>query len=230
MPIEESGSNDIIADAEPAPVDQPAPARVTKPARKKRLPISGNNLVLAAMFVGGVAAVYILKLSVKPDTASATQRNAELKVDAAIAQMTSPKPKATGLTTAQSVVDTLRNDAVDRQIPAWVVGKNPFIFKVPKKKPRDSTHENTKSGLNTGSDIDLAKAEALSRVRGLELQTILIVAEPIAMISGRSITKGRMVRGWTVASIEPTRVVLTWRSQDNKHGLKYVLAMEDKSQ
>ena len=225
--MEELGSSDIVIAAESEPRDQPAPAKVTRPARKKRLPISGNNIVLAAMFVGGVVAVYILKLSMQPDMASAKQRSAELKVDAAIAQMASPKPVAPGLATAKSVVETLRNDAFDRQIPAWAVGKNPFIFKVPrKKKPEDRSAVETTPGWNMGNDIELAKAEALSNVRGLELQTTMIAAEPIAMISGRSITKGRTVRGWTVVSIESTRVTLTWRSKDGKHGLKYVLSME----
>ena len=226
MPLDELGTDDVIVSAEPAPAAQVTPGQTTKSTRKIRLPISGNNLVLAAMFVGGIVAVYILKLSVKPETATAQERKAEQQVEAAIAQMGASGAKTTAQASAESVVDTLHNDARDRQIPAWVVAKNPFVFEAPKKKSATHVEAMPAGGGNGGNDADEARAE----VRRLKVQTVLIAAEPIAMISGRSIRKGQTIRGWTVVAIESTRVVLTWQSKDKKRELKHVLIMEERQQ
>jgi hypothetical protein len=129
------------------------------------------------------------------------------------------------------VVGTLHNDARDRQIPAWVVGKNPFVFKAPKRKSPTPVEKATpKPAWDNGNDAALAKARAMAEVRGLEVQTVLIAAEPIAMISGRSIRKGQKIKGWTVVAIESTRIVLTWQDKDKKHELKYVLTLEERQQ
>jgi len=229
MPIDELVENDVVdpvQDVTPGP--QPLGAHPPR-SRKVRLPISGNNLVLAAMFIGGVAAVYVLKLSVKPEKATAQERRAEQQVEAAIAQMGSSEAKAVGETTAATVVDTLHNDARDRQIPSWVMGRNPFVFKAPKKKkPVEATPVATPADTWTDNEVELAKARAMTAVKHLELQTTLIAAEPIAMISGRSLRKGQTIKGWTVAAIKSSGVVLTWQSEDEKHQLKYVLTMEER--
>lgn len=226
MPVEQIGTAELDISAEPAPPVAAPPEQTSGSSRKKRLPINGNNLVLAAMFVGGIVAVYVLKLSVKPESASAKQRQDELKVEAAIAQMAMPSAKLPKDGKTESVVDTLHNDARTRQIPAWVMTRNPFVFKVPKPKETSGHDGPVDNFAGHSSNVELARARAVSLARKLELQTILMAAKPMAMISGRAVTKGEKVNEWTVAAIESMRVVLTWQSENKKYELKYVLTME----
>lgn len=243
MPIEELGlDHEVMAAANPGPpgasphsadsTKSAKSAKTAKTARKMRLPISGNNLVLAAMAISGVAAVYILKLSVKPEAASAKQREDEIKVEAAIAQLAVPSAKSPEAGTAGSIVNTLHNDTQDRQIPAWLVTRNPFVFKPPKPKttPKSPSEAGTDGAAAMGrkTAAEQLRSKALADAQRLELQTILMVAKPMAMVSGRAVVKGERINGWTVQAIEPMRVVFTWRDKDGKTELKHVLAMEDR--
>lgn len=234
MLVEELGTDDeVTLEVDPVAQKVPAqPAKSTKSARKMHLPISGDNLVLAAMFIGGIVAVYVLKLSVKPEAASAKQREAEVKVEAAIAALAVPSAASLKADNAESVVNTLHNDTRDRQLPAWLVTRNPFVFKAP--KPKDKSRFPVGDGARSPGRIgsvtaaEQARAKALADVRGLELQTILMAARPMAMISGRAVVKGQKISGWTVGVIEPMRVVMIWQARGKAPELRHVLTMEDR--
>ena len=210
----------------PPPADEPERPR---PTRKKRLPINGNNLVLTVMFIGGIVAVYVLKLSIKPEAASATQLDAETKVNAAIAALASPTAD-THDTKAAAVMDTLGNDAQTRQIPIWVMARNPFVFTLPKPKKKETSGGDTAGpGAATSPQATTEqqiKAKALSEARSLELQSILMVANPIAMVSGRSLRVGQQIKGWTVSDIKSMQVTLTWQDKAKKLMFKHTLKMD----
>ena len=232
MTLEELGDNDAAALEDQTADAPPPPDEPTRPVRKKRrLPIDGNNLVLAAMLIGGVAAVYVLKLSVKPEAASAKQLEAETKVNAAIAALASPTA-GTKDAKAASVLDTLGNDAQTRQIPIWVMPRNPFVFKLPKPKKSEAPDPHA-GGSDLGAspyetDAQRIKARALSQVRGLELQSVLMVANPIAMVSGKSLRVGQKIKGWIVSDIKSMQVTLTWQDKDKKPKFQYLLKMDER--
>lgn len=223
----------------PAAMDEPRGEPITappqlqprqaKPTRKKSLPINANNVVLAAMFIAGIVAVYALKLSVKPKDATAAQQENETKVKARIAALSqSSTRKPTGRSENDSVMNALHNDARQRQIPTSVVVKNPFVFNKPKPKPPPASVAGDKQAANRDPDAELLKAKALSDVRRLELQSILTGAKPLAMISSRSLTVGDRISGWTVSAVKSMHVTMTWKDKSGKHTLEYTLKMEER--
>jgi len=230
MTLEEITQDDVAAPDETTETPPP-PDKPSKPARKKRLPIDGNNLVLAAMLIGGIAAVYVLKLSVKPEAASAEELDAETKVNAAIAALAAPTTGAQD-TKAAAVMDTLDNDARTRQIPLWVMARNPFVFKLPPPKkavsPDPQGDEPPDQGDPRATDEQRIKARALSAARSLELQSILMVAKPIAMVSGKSLRVGQKIKGWTVSDIKSMQVALTWEDKAKKLTFRYTLRMDER--
>ena len=62
-------------------------------------------------------------------------------------------------------------------------------------------------------------AEAMRIVRGLKLQSVLTGSKGAkALICNNLLREGQMICGWTIKTIQPDKVVLTWK--DKRHVLK----------
>jgi len=237
MATDEFNQDMMATPATPAePQDEPMVAQPQpqspppKPTRKKGLPINGSNMVLGLMFIGGIVAVYILKLSVKPESATAAQQENETKVKATIAALThsSAQNPAAGQSKNGSVMDALHNDARQRQIPNSIVVRNPFVFKKPKPKKPPASTAGDGQAADHDPDAELLKARALSDVRRLELQSVISGARPLVMISSRSLTVGDRISGWTISAVKSMQVTMTWKDKSGKHTLEYTLKMEER--
>ena len=211
---------DTIEETEPATfADSGAAQRI---GRLKHDLLSGHsNLMPAAMFLVGVAAVFVLRMNVQPQTASADQNKTDIQIDSAITMLNSKVWTADkGKETAQ-IVETFTGQTKHKQIPVWKLSGNPFVFKKP--KPREKRQALAPpTGFRRAPEATSEEerfAAALAAVRELSLQSVLMgPSGAVAMISDNLLAEGTKVSGWTVAEIRPRTVVLTWK--DRRHLLR----------
>jgi len=200
-----------------ADADQSSPSgpKLTMP----KLPLSKENALLAGLFVAGMIAVYLLGLRGGPAEASASQRAAERQVDSALQQLDRMLPDAApGRSKAKQVVDTFYYEARQRQIPIEQLSGNPFVFTLPAPRAeplRTTRTEATDLRTQPEDDVDVSQA-----VKNLRLQSVLMGTHgATAMISNNMLTEGQEIQGWTVKTILPREVILTWKDR------QYVLSM-----
>ncbi len=200
--------------AEPAP----APAPTESPARR-RLRNQRGNLCLAGLFATGLALVYLLSLRAGPAMASAQQRATEDQVNSALDALgkvaTGAAPAARKAT---EVVNTFYLEARQRQVAPEDLAGNPFVFQSPKAPVSE---ELAGKPATPPMDSELRKeiSEAVAAVKKLELQSVVTGPRTTAMISNNLLAEGQTIQGWTIKTIAPREVTLTWKDQT------YVLRM-----
>ena len=180
------------------------------PSRYGRQGLTRENMLLTALFIAGIACVYFLSLRGGPQTASAQEKLTELRVNNAISGLTQIDNTHE---TAMEVVHTFYHQASQRQIPLKNLKANPFVFKIPGPVKPVAAAKTKQTPAPVKKANDQAK-QAMKEVANLKLQSILTGSHgAMAMISNNLLTKGQRIVGWTVADIEPRRVVLTWRDK-----------------
>ena len=173
------------------------------------------NLVLAGLFIAGMACVYLLSLHDGPARATAQQQAAELQVDSALKRLQKPaKGSAKPEATAQEMINDLFERVCDRQVPLSNLRGNPFAF-VPQAAAPVLVKDDKTNRMNPAT-------AALQRAEALRLQSIVVAENgTAAVISDNLLTVGQKVAGWTVAAIRGRCVVLKWKK------LTYVLKMRE---
>jgi len=179
--------------------------------------MQGANLLLVALFAVGIGGVYLLSLRQGPAEASAQERQTEVQVDTALARLSATSGVQAK---AKTLVDAFYYQASQRQIPVEDLWGNPFQYTPPRrpeatKKPEDKGPKRPAAGERPSGPDPLAEARKLS------LQSVLKGTDGSkAMISNNLLAEGQMIRGWTVQTIEPRKVVLT------REGKTFVLKMQ----
>lgn len=200
-----------IEDLEPV---EPAGNDLAKSFRgRKRNVLSGHsNFMLAAMFLVGAAALFVLRMNVRPQIASGDQATTDIQVDAAIKMLDSKVWTVDQDHETSTIIDTFSGRTKQRQIPAWKLTGNPFVFRkpAPKAKRRADLLSAPYRAYDTPSEEERL-AVAMAAVRELSLQSVLMgPSGSVAMISNNLLAEGGKVSGWTVAKIQPKRILLTW--------------------
>jgi len=170
-----------------------------------------SNMLLIGVFSAGILSVYVLGLREPPQSASGQRSPALIAVE------TQPRSMGRSDSTAEAkpgkdtaVVDTFYYQAKERQIPIEALMGNPFVRRSPRLAVPSPPGATAKGG-----DADRSLKEAIERAGKLKLQSVLRgPSGATAMISGRLLTEGQEIVGWTVKRIEARRVVLTWRDQE----------------
>ena len=189
-----------------------------KKARRVGLPISVGNLIFGAVVVASVAAIYVLRLGIAPEKATAEQRQDELRVDTAISLLDGSAATDAAEKKTAEVVDSFYYQAKQRQVPPQLLTGNPFVYKHPKarKAPGDKNKGGDKTGPMAQREADEEEelAQALAALRELNLQSVLMgPSGAVAMISNNLLAKGQEIQGWSVADIKPRQVTLVWRNE-----------------
>lgn len=176
---------------------------------------SHGNLLVPAVFVLGIAVVYMLGLRAGPREASADERQNELRVETALTRLDQVK---TDDRDAKTVVQSFYTNTKRRQIPVESLSRNVFA---PNRRPGDdSTADQHDRGTERGISGSSALHQALSRAKALKLQSVLSgQSDSRALISDTLVSEGQTIEGWTVSEIRRRSVVLTWE------GHSYVLEM-----
>jgi hypothetical protein len=218
---------DLNASAETAPESPPEQAGADpRPSLLQRLRSANKgNLVLAGLFVAGIATVYLMSLRHGPTKASAEVNTTEAQVDTALSMLSKASATSVDRTKAKEVVNSFYYAAKQRQIPLGRLAGNPFVRAVRPPAPTTRPVEAVKPLTPNEEDMarDKALSEALLAARSLRLQSVLIGSSrrATAIISNNLLTEDQMIQGWTVAKITPREVLLTWKDQ------KYVLKMQE---
>jgi hypothetical protein len=205
---------DLTENAQAAPPETGAPQAdgpdqpdaATAPRKKRSLPaIDADNILLAGLFVGAIAALWLLSTRTKPQTASAEQQTVEAQVDAALLQL---RPGARNDDSrTRAIVDTFYYEAAQRQLPSDALPAAPFTYAPEQDVPGQAEH----SERNRKQQ---AAARAMQAIRQLELQSVLRGGgEAKAMISNNLLGEGETINGWTVRKIRESYVELGWKDQ-----------------
>jgi len=199
----ENGGDDL-----PVLTSTPSLARASGPTGERKLiGMSLGNLMLVGLFTAGIAGVYVLSLQQGPASASAQERQNEMRVETALS-MINNQTFAGQSRKAQEIVDTFYQEARLRQIPLGKLAGNPFVYSPP--RPVEAPAETPAASKK--DPLVVAIEQAREAVKDLELQSVLKGQHgSTAMISSNLLTEGQVIRGWTVSKIGPREVVLTWK-------------------
>lgn len=201
-----------------APATPGAPSSVEESANAQKR----ANLVLAVLFLAGMALVYFMSMQDETIKAGALETASETIVDAAVQQFQTDTVGISG-----DIPDTDRPNmspvelaremttgTAKRQVPLKELKNNPFVF-IPNKRSRPKRPKDAKPvGLTPG-------ATAVQRAESLRLQSIVIANErSLAIISDRLLAAGQEIAGWRVHEIGNGQVILKWKD------LTYVLRIK----
>lgn len=184
------------------------------PRAARKAGLLSQNLLLIVLFLLALAGLYLLsRWRGGPEKASAEVRNAELQVDNALARLSIDGKKSKSVS-VKSIVDAFYCQAHKRQIPLEEMKGNPFTFvpvrakvKVAPKTAAPQAHQQVRA--------ERELAEAMEAVKSLKLSTVMISpTQKVAIISNNLLSVGQKISGWTVAGIEPGRVVMRFRKHE----------------
>lgn len=188
----------------------------------KKSKFSAGTLFLAALFVAGIGATYVMYLKAGPKAALAT--TAESKAaSATISQFLSEGKKdianmQTMLADTEKVVQKFLQYPSHTQVPGSELQTNPFLFE--KATPNEPNEERQDSAAALMKKRDEARAAARTEASKLKLTSVLVgTSENIAFISGKQIRLGDDVEGFKVESIASDSVVIA------RDGFRFKLTM-----
>ncbi|MFP3936892.1 MAG: hypothetical protein ACLFVW_01030 [Phycisphaerae bacterium] len=174
-----------------------------------------GNLVVPAVFVMGIAVVYMLGMRAGPREASADEQQNELRVESALDRLDRVE---TDDRDAKTVVQSFYTNTKRRQIPAGNLSRNVFTTEHAGLGEDPQSYSESDGGESSGGSS--AQREALSRVKSLRLQSVLSgQSDSRALISDTLVSEGETIEGWTVSEIRRRSVILTWNDRS------YVLQM-----
>lgn len=217
-------TNTMVTEAPGAPDDSvvtPPPPRTGLSRRSKT--IIRNNLLLAAMFLGGLAGLMLLHMRSGPQQAQAQLSREEMQVEAVIGKIGKTFSGSSDRS-AKEIVDSFYFEARERQIPLEKLRGNPFVFTLPATAAPVETAPVVEAATRpAGENPEVrAQTDAMAAAHGLQLQTVLSGAHgATAMISNNLLGEGQTIAGWTISKISSREVVLTWKDQT------YVLKMPE---
>ena len=175
---------------------------------------SGNaqkraNLVLAVLFMAGMALVYFMAMHDQTTKANPLEMASETIVNAAVQQFQTDPGGISGDTQDTdepdiSPVELAREmitGTAKRQVPLKELKSNPFLL-APGKRSEPKPEETKPVGLTPG-------ATAVQRAEALQLQSTMIADDrSLAIISDRLLTVGQEIAGWRVQEIGNGQVIL----------------------
>jgi len=186
------------------------------PAKRR---IDTGNFVLIGLLLAAIGCLLVLALRNSPKSASADERTDEAQVDQVLSQLNPAHSAAAGADPTSAIVDTFYFQADQRQVPLEELRGNPFVY-CPLKLAANNGRDAGKGPRPAEDKGRGARANAIEAVRRLELQSVLKGPRgAAAMISGNLLTEGQAINGWTLKSIRPRQVVLTWKDE------QYILTM-----
>jgi hypothetical protein len=195
----------------PEPSAEPELAAPAAMSRKKPGVLSRNNLVLAGLFLGGIAVIAVLHFKAGPQTAAAASTANDTQMDTLLASLTQVKNDCRSAASS-SVIHQFYFEAKQRQVPPEQLTGNPFRMVLPQAPPAPAELQGPPQAAAPDPEV-LALAEALDNIRDLTLQSVLTGSSgATAIVSNEVLTVGQNVRGWTVVEIAPKQVVLQWKS------------------
>ena len=195
----------------------PPQAPVYTPLPRKSTVFSKSNMLMAGLFMAALVGLYLIHANSGGPTPSAAKGQT---VDSDVSKFLQDWRAREKSGVKLELVDTAVYDTKLRQIPPENLLFNPFRYKpieapdTAGPKPDGPTEEQIKFIRES----EAAKA----RAKALKLQTIMMGANPTAIVDGSMVTLGEtLASDWTLIEINPYEIILEWRGSE-----MYVLALE----
>jgi hypothetical protein len=199
--------NESPAPAEAQQTNQAAvPATGQSSAEESASAQKRANLVLAVLFLAGMALVYFMSMHDETTKANPLETASETIVNHAVQQFqTDPgnilgpdEPDVSSVELAREMI----TGTAKRQVPLKELKGNPFVLAHGKQTKPKPPKETKPAGLTPG-------ATAVQRAEALQLQSIVIADNrSLAIISDRLLTVGHEIAGWRVHEIANGQVIL----------------------
>lgn len=200
----------------PAEPQGPAALYTPPPVMRSGGLLSRGNILLAGLFVAALVGLYIIHATAGPDSAAASTKEIDKKLDGFLKQLQDLKKQGGKKATA---IDTSRFEARHRQIAVTDLHLNPFRYKpieaagaLPTITPTSQSASTAVPPQDTAAAAKEA-ADAIAKVKSLKLQSVMMGQEPAALIDGTMIGLGQKILGWTVVDIQSQTVRLQWRDK-----------------
>ncbi|HUU22840.1 MAG TPA: hypothetical protein VM389_09930 [Phycisphaerae bacterium] len=178
------------------------------------------NIIMAALFVGAGALVFLLTLRRGPAQASAEVRTLRSEVNDALKQFES-SGRFTALASGARVdtdqlLDKFKDQVSQRQIPASALRKDPFVFVPPLRPQAGSAGAGQTADRTPPADPKAqSRREAQTRFEALCLQGIQRgQAGMVAIVSNNLVAPGQRIDCFTVKKIEEGSVTLVWEGEE----------------
>ncbi|MCP4375698.1 MAG: hypothetical protein GY794_05925 [bacterium] len=206
----------------PAKAQQTRPAigaaNGTSSAEESAMAQKRANLVLAILFLAGMAIVYFMSMHNDITEADPLGVANETIVNSAVQQFQADAAKTEnaaddGNMNPTEIAREMMTGTSKRQVPLDDLKDNPFVL-VPASQSEHDPEETTPVGRSTG-------VTALQRAEALRLQSIVSTNNrSLAIISDRLVTVGQEIAGWKVEKIGNGQVIL------KRKDLTYVLRVK----
>jgi len=203
----ESNAPDETQQTHQAAGDTGAPSSAEESANAQKR----ANIVLAVLFLAGMALVYFMSMNNETIKADPLETASETIVNHAVKQFQSNGGGVTGIDTTDtdkfntSPVELAREmitGTAERQVPLKELKSNPFVLAPGKRTEPEKPKETKPTGLTPA-------ATAVQKAEALQLQSIVIANDrSLAIVSDRLLTVGQKISGWRVHEIGNGRVLL----------------------
>jgi len=220
---------DFLAENETAaPIESPqthqaiGAAKSTSSAEESANAQKRANIVLAVLFLAGMALVYFMSMHDDTTKAGALEVASETIVNTAVHQFQIDSGSTTGDTRNTNepnmnpveLAREMTTGTAKRQVPLKELKDNPFVLIPAKRAEPERTVEVKPVGLTPG-------ATAVQRAETLRLQSIVMANDrSLAIISDQLMTVGQEIAGWKVEKIGNGQVIL------KRKDLTYVLRVK----
>jgi len=222
-------AGEFLADNEPAaPPETPSSVQAigvsqgASSAQESANAQKRANVVLAVLFLAGMAVVYFMSMDTGTAAADPMDAARETIVNDAVKQFqinptaisNDPQKASQPEKSPVQLAREMMNGAPDRQVPLKQLKNNPFVLMPDKQARRAKTVVARKPQITPG-------VTALQRAEALRLQSIVIANDrSLAIISDRLLTVGQEIAGWKVHEIGKNQVTL------KRKDLSYVLRVK----
>lgn len=187
---------------------------------KKLSPLTRGTVLMAVMFAVGLGWVFMQSKKAKFVPGDETKQN-KVKNSMPLIDGNCSTGKA-----RQAQLDKMLNpltyEPKARQIAVADLKINPFEDYLYRQAVIDKANEPVETEEEKQKRLAEAKKKAEKEkrdktppppVEGMEIQSIISGPRPSAMIAGKIVREGQLIKGWRVVKILPNKVIMRWRTK-----------------
>lgn len=198
----------------------------------KRKFLNQGTMLILVVSVVAAGTLYGMRISQREAAPSADTKQAEKKIDQALARLAKPKAVSANdplmpqnikqlFDNTEKVVSVFSEDLTQRQVPVNFVKKNPFVLPTFKSVTPNGTSQEDRAAEAARHKL---KMQIEKELRTLELQSVMQGARPVAIISGELAQPGQRIGRFKVKKIGNVSVDLEYKDEI------FRIVMEEKPQ
>ncbi len=178
-----------------------------------------GTLLVLLVFAIGVGALCLMRRNQLDDRPSKDVKQAEEKVDQALARLATSfaaaegdaaeAPLAGSQNNTEAIVAMFAADPAKQQVPLEYLKRNPFLLAPPVVDPEVKPATSAPTGKSLASQKKDRLDPLKRQFATMQLQTVMQGKFPLAIVDGQIVKAGSSIGPFEVAAIEKRTVVLT---------------------